>query len=92
MMLKVKKCCQTQVDAPDNKCFWVKDGQVLRNLKDLSFAFGLMTNETYSYHVNEDKNDFAKWVREVLGDDCLAEKLEIAKTREAAKKGVEKCL
>ena len=43
-----------------------------------------MSDETYSYHVNEEKFDFSMWVKDVIGDDDLANNLESATTRAQA--------
>lgn len=59
------------VCAPDDKCFWTNDGQILKNLEELKLAFGTMDDEVFMHHVNKEKNDFADWVEYVLEDqDC----------------------
>mgnify|MGYP001612170437 FL=1 len=40
-----------------------------------------MEDELFKKHVNEHKNDFAKWVHEVLKNEHLAQKLNNAKTK-----------
>jgi len=59
-------------DAPDEKRFWLADGRYLKNLDELAAALRDMSAETFAYHVNEGKNDFAIWVRDVFGDNELA--------------------
>ena len=34
-----------------------------------------MKNQTFAYHVNKEKNDFATWIRDIIGDAELAERL-----------------
>lgn len=77
------------VNAESDKRFWVCDGQILSNLKDLSGALNLMSDETYRYHANPEKNDFAKWADEVLGDKILAAYLLKAESRQGAEKTVQ---
>ncbi|MGA2158160.1 MAG: hypothetical protein ABSG90_02960 [Dehalococcoidia bacterium] len=60
---------------PDEKRFYCHDGKILNNIFDLKTALDTMSGHTYGYHVNEEKNDFARWVKEVLGDDKLARDL-----------------
>ncbi len=72
----------------EEKRFWVNDGRYLNSLEDLKTAFDNMTDETYQYHVNENKSDFAKWVDEVIGDDKLAADLKKSAVRAAAVKAV----
>lgn len=77
------------VNAEGDQRFWVCDGQILSNLKDMAGALGRMSDETYRYHANPEKNDFAKWVDEVLGDKILAAYLLKAESRQVAEKTVE---
>lgn len=57
---------------PDVKRFYCHDGDILNNLYDLKAALGKMRASIYHHHATEEKNDFARWAREVLGDDKLA--------------------
>lgn len=68
--------------------FWAKDGRILSDLKDLKVALEEMANETYSFHVNRVKNDFAKWTEDVLQNKKLAAELKKAKTKLDALKKV----
>lgn len=61
------------------QCFWVNDGEVLADLLELKHALALMSGETFSYHVNGTRNDFADWIEFVLGDTELALALRGAK-------------
>ncbi len=71
----------------DNRVFHGHDGQTFKNLKELGQGLVNMNDDTYMYHVNKSKNDFAKWVREVIGDQELATDLNSTMTRtDAAKK------
>jgi hypothetical protein len=72
------------VNAYNEKCFWVHNGPVLSNLKDLARALDSMTDKQYSYHVGKDKNDFAMWVEFVLQDKECAGLLSSAGSREKA--------
>ncbi|MBU0666130.1 MAG: DUF5752 family protein [Nanoarchaeota archaeon] len=65
-------------DVPPEKSFWFCNGTVVRNIYELVNEIEFMKIWDFVYHVNQDnrKNDFAKWVRDVLGDHALALKLE----------------
>lgn len=69
-------------------CFWVNSGPVLRSLPDLALALKTMSDEQYSYHVNENKNDFSRWIEDVLEDKTLAKTLMKYKTRTGTLKAV----
>jgi len=62
-------------NVPEQFTFRCNDGTVLWNPRDLSDAVGNMPDEVFSSHVNRQKNDFANWVRDVIGDHALARDL-----------------
>jgi starch phosphorylase len=78
---------KTMINVPEDKVFWNRDGQVFRNLQDLAQGLKTMSDETYSHHVIDSRNDFARWTGEVIGDDELSKDLEQSANRsEAAEK------
>jgi len=80
------------VNADDASCFWVNNGPILKNIRDLKNALLAMSEDTFKYHVNEEKNDFANWFRDILKDNVLANKLVKTITLKSAIKAVEKRL
>jgi CRISPR/Cas system CMR-associated protein Cmr5 small subunit len=68
-------------DVPDEHAFWCCDGVIIKNLEGLHIALKHMSQKTFHYHVNHSKNDFSKWVKEVVGDDTLAHQLDKTATR-----------
>jgi len=42
-------------------------------MKELETALNTMTDETYSFHANTEKNDFTNWVQDVIKDEKLAQ-------------------
>ena len=75
-------------DVLDDKRFWCQDGKAVRNLKELRKSLIDISDETFRYHVSEGKNDFSKWIREVVGDNKLANDLSKAKSRIQASQAV----
>jgi len=65
-------------------CFWVSSGMIIKDLKDLEGALNKMTDATYAYHAGGNKNDFAKWVGEVLSSKNLAAELFKCRNRKEA--------
>jgi hypothetical protein len=81
MAIKNKEDAQRVLKhVPDEKRFYCHDGKILNNIYDLKTALETVSGHTYNYHVNDEKNDFARWAREVLGDDKLAK--DLAKMQE----------
>lgn len=68
----------------EGKEFRSRNGENYRNLYELAKALNTMDNDTFSFHVNNDKNDFASWVLDVMKNDELSKTMEGAKTKEEA--------
>jgi len=64
-------------DCLSGKELWTQDGTVVKNLKGLSKAIKKQDDYTFTYHVNDEshKNDYAKWVMDVIGDKELCTRL-----------------
>jgi hypothetical protein len=79
---KLEKVSETVV-------FWCNDGQIFRDMKELMDGFDIMSDVTFTYHLNELKNDFSCWVLDIIGDQKLAQELKTVRNREQAKKKVQ---
>ncbi|MBM3157705.1 MAG: hypothetical protein FJ004_10545 [Chloroflexi bacterium] len=71
-------------DVPDDRRFWSCDGQQLKNMSELETYLKAVSHDTFHYHVNESKNDFGNWVRDVMGDEKLSQALQKSKTQAQA--------
>ena len=65
------------------ECFVLKNGRILKNLYELTNSLTSIDAETFRHHVNDEKNDFANWIRYVYNDEELAEHVARAKTPDA---------
>ena len=79
-----KQMKKALVIASGEQCFWVNNGPVLTNLKELRDALGVISDEQFSYHVSKERNDFAEWVESVLADGECAKALRRTRTRKGA--------
>jgi hypothetical protein len=77
-------------DVPHDKRFWCNDGKIIKNLRELETSLNNMSPETYQYHRDDGRNDFSRWVRDVVGDNQLAEELGKASSRDQASRAVAK--
>ena len=59
----------------DSRIFYVINGMTLRSLYELKDALASMSDDTYAHHVNDERNDFSSWVKEVHNDEELANAL-----------------
>ena len=73
-------------NVPSEYVFYLHDGGTLDNLTDLADALYDMSDDVYSYHVNESKNDFSNWVRDIIKDERLAGDLNKAASKNQAAK------
>ena len=63
-------------NVPEEYVFRCCDGRIMSNMEELGEAFIVMTDETFSYHSNEERSDFSNWVRDVIRDEKLARDME----------------
>lgn len=77
-------------DVPEDRVFWLHDGGVLRNLKEMGQSLSSMSDETFMYHHNTERMDFVNWVRDVIGDDKLARELARPTNRMQASRTVQR--
>lgn len=68
-------------EAPVEHHFVVADGRKLKNILELADALETMSEEIFRHHVNEARNDFSNWVKDVFYDHSLAEDIAMAKNK-----------
>jgi len=72
-----------------NQYFYLSNGTALKNIDELLDALRAMDDDTFSSHVNEHKNDFANWVRDVFKNDKLANRILSMSSRERTIEAIE---
>ena len=75
-------------DTSPEQCFWVNNGPILKNLGELANALPEMNNDIFHHHVNNEKNDFSSWIRDIIGDQVLANDLLSSKSKDSALKKI----
>ena len=75
-------------DVSDDNVFYCANGETFKNIVDLGNSLSEMDEETFSSHVNEEKNDFANWIYDSVGDVLLAETLRELSELEDTKREV----
>jgi len=76
------------IDISPEKYFYVCDGTVIKSVHELPDAPRNMTPDAFSFHVNEQKNDFYSWVKEVFELSGLARNIKNVKRKENMAKKV----
>ena len=73
---------------PEGQEFYCKDGKIFRKIEDLAEGLKKMDQETFFHHVNEERNDFSNWVKDVIGDTALASRMKRTKNQDKMVRGV----
>jgi len=77
-----------QEKTPEAYVFWCCDGRKFCDMRELAEGLAAISDETYAYHANAEKNDFCNWVRDIIMDVELAAALSEAKSRSDAARSV----
>ena len=75
-------------DVPQDKKFWCSDGKVFKSIEELCNSLKPMKSKTFMSHVNKYKNDFAKWIYDVIGDVKLSESLRDVNNKSETEKKI----
>lgn len=73
-------------DSPREQMFFSNDGRVIKNISEFAAYLHAIDTSTFKYHVNNDRNDYSKWILEVLGDTKLSRELLRIKSKETGHK------
>ena len=73
---------------PENY-FNLNNGGVIKDIKELLFALKEIDDKTFKSHVNEKRNDFSFWIRDVFKNDYLADRLQLAGSKDGTIKILE---
>lgn len=57
---------------PENY-FFLKDGRALKDISELAKVLDSIGKDVFDFHVNDAKNDFSNWIRDIIGEKELAE-------------------
>ena len=64
-------------DVTEGNEFYCTNGDSFKSVIELGDSMDSMDEETFGHHVNEDKNDFATWIYDCVGDVELADALRM---------------
>ncbi len=70
------------------KEFYCRNGKVINSLEELAKEIKELDIETFLHHVNEERNDFANWIKEVVGDMVLANRIKRAKRQSTMSRAI----
>lgn len=78
--------CKTQAKEDDKKAFIFYYGVTMRNLEDFAEELRKFSPDyhinSFKFHMKNNGNDFANWIKDVLNDKKTAEKIRNLKTPE----------
>jgi hypothetical protein len=67
------------VNAKPEHYFILVTGVPLKNLKELAASLENMNDWVFNHHVNDARNDFSNWTKEILGEHELSEEIKALK-------------
>lgn len=70
-------------EAPMDKYFRLENGVQLKSIGELKDYIPKMPDDVFRNHVNNDRNDFANWIKYVFHEDELADKIGTATSKES---------
>ena len=68
-------------DIAPEKYFRLCNGSEIKSIEELAKMMDRINDSDFSYHVNEEKNDFARWIQDVFGKTDLAKSLSSSKDK-----------
>jgi hypothetical protein len=69
-------------ELPPEHFFYLKNGKPVKSLQELIKALRVIDDETFKHHVNDTRNDFANWLRDILKKEDLADQVRSKKVKE----------
>jgi len=81
MKLQSKSINKNSKTIKTENYFVLGNGGVLKDIKELAECIDHLSDDEFRHHVNEQKNDFANWVRDVFDEKILADELFSIKDR-----------
>ena len=72
--IKIKS--QILGEAPQEFEFFLSDGRKLKSVYELIDALETMNDDLFKQHVNEMKNDFSNWVKDVFKEPNIAHEMK----------------
>ncbi len=70
------------------KEFYLKNGRIIRCLEELAREIKELDRGTFLEYVNEEGNDFANWIRDVIGDVVLAKRIKRIKKQSTISRAI----
>ena len=58
--------------APDGKEFILNNGETIHTIQEMVYRLQDLDEETFHHHVNNERNDFASWIKYVFGAEELS--------------------
>jgi hypothetical protein len=72
---EITKDAGVRKDASAQEVFVLLNGQRLKNVKELADVMGKLEDHVFNHHVNDARNDFAQWLKDVFKEVDLAKEV-----------------
>ena len=77
LVLKKTEAKAAPVEAKPENYFILVTGVPLKSLRELANALETMNDWVFSHHVNDTRNDFSNWVKDILKESELAQEIKV---------------
>ena len=78
---KLFKRYHLEMNVKEDFYFILLNGKKIRNLIELKSELKNMPDEVFQFHVNQHKDDFSKWINDIVGFKDLADQLNKIKSK-----------
>ena len=75
-MVKKRSTRKKPKTAKPEKFFVLVTGIPIKNLKELANTLETMNDWVFNHHVNDSRNDFSSWIKDVLDEEILAKEIK----------------
>ena len=69
------------IEIKPEQYFLLRNGRLIRSISELADTLKTIDNETFTHHVNDGRNDFSTWIRDVFNDSVIADRISGLKDR-----------
>ncbi len=73
---------KTHTVTDPERYFFLHEGGTLASVEELFAELQTIEPHVYAHHVNDARNDFSNWVRDVMQDKFLAKNIELCRDRD----------
>lgn len=75
------KALHHETEVHHDDYFYLPNGKPVKSLRELVEEINIMSDEDFTSHVSDEKNDFSEWIEHVINDKALSDKIRPLRTK-----------